>query len=91
MIVRLGFRLNNVIQRAAINAGVIAFTSEMATRYSGNLHAACGTAPWINYANLLNPPSSFHPNEGGNLAYALALNDSRILHNAIGDVRVALD
>lgn len=90
MIVRLGNRLNIVIQAAATNAGVIAFTTNVTTRFSANLHAACGTAPWINYLNPTYLASSFHPNEGGNLAYAYALNDSRILLNVTGAVREGL-
>lgn len=87
MIVRLGQRLNIVIQAAATNAGVWAFTNDVTTRFSGGLHAACGPDPWIKFLDPFYLQSSFHPNEGGNQAYAYALNDSRVLLNTTGAVR----
>jgi lysophospholipase L1-like esterase len=90
MIVRLGIRLNNVIQRAAANAGVVAFTDNVTSRFAGNQHAACGVEPWINDYVISYKESSFHPFEPGNFAYALALNDSRIWLNNNGAVRHAL-
>ncbi|GAA4734608.1 GDSL-type esterase/lipase family protein [Phytohabitans rumicis] len=89
MIGRLGARLNIVIQAAATAAGVVAFTTNVTTRFSGSLHAACGTEPWINNLVIGYEISSFHPHEAGNLGYALALNDSRILLNTTGAVREA--
>jgi lysophospholipase L1-like esterase len=90
MIVRLGVRLNNVIQQAAFDAGVVAFTGEVTARFAGNQHAACGNDPWINDLVFSYRESSFHPFEPGNLAYALALNDRRVLVNTNGAVRRVL-
>ncbi|MEN3613065.1 GDSL-type esterase/lipase family protein [Plantactinospora sp. ZYX-F-223] len=90
MIVRLGVRLNNVIQQAAFDAGVVAFTGEVMARFAGNQHAACGNDPWINDLVFSYRESSFHPFEPGNLAYALALNDRRVLVNTNGAVRRVL-
>lgn len=88
MIGRLGNRLNLVIEAAASNAGVTAFTTHVTTRFNG--HGACSAEPWINFVSLTYPASSFHPNEGGNLTYAFALNDRRILLNTTGAVRQVL-
>lgn len=89
MVVRLGTRLNNVIQAAATDAGVRTFTAGVVSRF-GSIHAACGTQEWINQLVATYIESSFHPFEPGNSAYAAAVLATRTALGLTSTTRASL-
>jgi lysophospholipase L1-like esterase len=92
MIRRLTTRLNDVIQRAGDAAGIVVAVSNVESWFDG--HEACAGSNG-EYINQLAECSAFpiacegtlHPNLGGQLAYALAVNDRRYALSLYGYVR----
>ncbi len=78
MILRLGARLNAVIKDAARTAGVMEAVDQTVAQFNG--HAACSTnGEFINQtAGGFIPydfSGSFHPNQSGQVAYSVAVNN----------------
>lgn len=80
MIRDMGVLMNNVIDSAAQEAGVISVAYRPAERFAG--HGACaGTfdeAAWIHSLIFPEVQISFHPTETGYDAYAYAVNSARV-------------
>jgi lysophospholipase L1-like esterase len=89
MMRRLATRLNNVIHAAALEARVFSAVPQVLAQFDG--HEACSTdGEYVNQnvGPLLNPgPGSFHPNLGGQLAYAVAFSERLVYLNASGATR----
>jgi len=84
----LGIQLNDVINRAAQQAGVTSVAYEPTSRFAG--HGACaGPVDQEAWINAYDPDVfvSFHPNPAGQQAYAYAVNDARVNLNQHGMVR----
>jgi lysophospholipase L1-like esterase len=92
MIRRLADRLNFVIQSAADDVGVVAAVSDVVSWFDG--HEACAGPSNGEYINQIaecdisfSCSGTLHPNYGGQLAYAFAVNQRRQALGALGYVR----
>ena len=91
MIRRLAARLDYAIQNAGDDEGVVVAVTDVLGRFDG--HEACAGANG-EYINQLAECSVYpvstgtlHPNYGGQLAYAMAVNQRRQLLASYGFVR----
>jgi lysophospholipase L1-like esterase len=89
MIRDLGRLMNDVIDAAADQTGVISVAYRPAERFAG--HGACAGAldwdAWIHSFIPLHPQISFHPTESGYDAYGYAVNDARVALQLTGSTR----
>jgi hypothetical protein len=94
MIRRLATRLDGVISQATADAGVINAVGYVLSWFEGHEACAGSNGEYINQLaecgvsiSAVGCPGTLHPNPGGQLAYAFAVNDARQGLANIGFVR----
>jgi hypothetical protein len=91
MVRRLAARLDGMIQRIGAEEDVVVAVNEVSDWFDGHEACAGAAGEYINQVDcgLLPPgcPGSLHPNAGGQLAYAYAVNQARRRLAEPGDVR----
>jgi lysophospholipase L1-like esterase len=92
MIRRLSARLNDVIRRAGDDAGVVTAVRQVEDWFDGHEACAGANGEYVNQlaecsANYRSCPGTLHPNYGGQLAYAYATNERRVMLRDHGFVR----
>ncbi len=92
MIRRLAARLNGVIQRAGDAEGIVVAVREVEAWFDGHEACAGSNGEYINQlaectAYPVGCAGTLHPNYGGQLAYAYAVNQRRVGLNEHGYVR----
>jgi len=86
MIRQLSVMLNDVIQSAAEEAGIMNATDETLSEFEG--HEACANDEYINQLAGLQPSrNSFHPKYAGQQAYVRAVMNALRHYEFTGDVR----
>jgi lysophospholipase L1-like esterase len=91
MVRRLAARLNGMIQRIGAEENVLVAVNEVSAWFDGHEACAGAAGEYVNQVDCgvlpLGCPGSLHPNAGGQLAYAYAVNQARRRLAEQGDVR----